>query len=370
MSDQRTDKKPRLHKHQETGLRYLLGQDKVLFETGVVIPRKLFDELKMGGLAERLEELSRIPENRGFDFPYACTTGVLRHKRGGADLVANARTERRRKKQAEAVSIVVQQQEEQKKVERQHNVFSSVFLVTAVMALVGAGSAVMSAYHTSAFLIYGGKPAWASAMTGIMLILFSGTAFTAARYFLNERGAVKLFGALFVAAGIAVIAYSMFSTLTVNFNQFKWKDDAQAAKTVETSEALAAHREQIRLIEEEVQNVAAEINRLEGEAGYWQSQSWRRYDEIIQRLNTLTEYRSTLQKQRVELVGQTPRLVEVETVSQETIYGFLAGLFKVKEEAMRFFVYVVPACLYDILAPFALSVVLLLADKKKRENRL
>jgi hypothetical protein len=238
-----------------------------------------------------------------------------------------------------------------------------------VMAIVGVGSAVMSAYHTSTFLYEGGKPAWASLMTGTMLILFSGTAFTAARYFFQERGAICIFGILFVVAGIAVIVYSMFSTLTVNFNQFKWRDDAEASTVIAGSEMLASHREQIRLLEEEIDAVADELAVLRGDADYWRTRSWARYDGIQEQLTGRSKYLNSLRERRGALVAETPRLVEVEAVSQETIYGFLAGLFSVGEDAMRFFVYVVPACLYDILAPFALSVVLLLADKRRKPPR-
>jgi hypothetical protein len=237
-----------------------------------------------------------------------------------------------------------------------------------VMAIVGVGSAVMSAYHTSAFLYDGGKPAWASLMTGIMLILFSGTAFTAARYFFQERGAICVFGILFIVAGLVVIIYSMFSTLTVNFNQFKWRNDEQAAAAVEGSEVLAAHREQLKILEEEIDDAVNEITVLRGEADYWRTQSWRRYDDIQERIAGRSEYLNSLRERYGSFVGETPRLVEVEAVSQETIYDFLGNAFKVKKDAMRFFVYIVPACLYDILAPFALSVVLLLADKRRKQD--
>jgi hypothetical protein len=237
-----------------------------------------------------------------------------------------------------------------------------------VMAVVGLGSAVMSAYHTSAFLYDSGKPAWASLMTGTMLILFSGTAFTAARYFFQEKGVLCVFGLFFIVAGLAVIVYSMFSTLTVNFNQFKWRDDEQAVVAVEGSEALAAHREQLRIFEEEIDDVANEITALRGEAGYWRAQSWRRYDSIQELLAGRSEYLNSLRERYGLLVSETPRLVEMEAVSQETIYDFLGNIFKVKKDTMRFFVYIVPACLYDILAPFALSVVLLLADKRRKQS--
>jgi hypothetical protein len=369
MADGVETKRPKIHKYSEINLRYLCGKDKVLFENGTVISRKDFDAQKnTDGAIKALLDRSPVsePQNCSYDWAYACTTGQLRKKKGEADLVAHTRTEKRRTKQTKELREAAAEAE--KKTAVRDYVFSSVFLVTLVMAVVGIGSAIMSAYHTTAFLFQGGKPFWASMMTGTMLILFSGTAFTAARYFFQEKGALAFFGWFFVITGLAVIAYSMFSTLTVNFNQFKWRDDEQAVAAVEGSETLSAHREQIRLLEEEIQSVSDEIGRLEGEAGYWRTQSWRRYDEVVQRLDNLTGYRRGLQEKRVELVGETPRLVDVEAVSQETVYGLLAGLFKVKEDAMRFFVYIVPACLYDILAPFALSVVLLLLDKRRKKS--
>jgi hypothetical protein len=122
----------------------------------------------------------------------------------------------------------------------------------------------------------------------------------------------------------------------------------------------------LQILEEEINSVSDEITLLRGEADYWRTQSWRRYDSIQEQLAGRSEYLNSLRERYGSLVGETPRLVEVEAVSQETIYGFLGNVFKIKEDAMRFFVYIVPACLYDILAPFALSVVLLLVDKRRK----
>jgi hypothetical protein len=364
MTDSTEKTRPKIHRHSGSGLEYLSGARQVLFETGVAMPRLDFDKVKNDeNFLERLDKAAQDPANRGFDWRYACSTGQLRRKRNRAGLAANVRTERRRAGQVRKVQEI--ESAEQKKAAARQYIFSSAFLVMVVMAIVGLGSAVMSAYHTSTFLYDGGKPAWASLMTGIMLVLFSGTAFTAARYFFQEKGALCVFGWFFVATGLAVILYSMFSTLTVNFNQFKWRDNEQAAAAVEGSGALAAHREQIRLLEEEMRSVSDEIARFQGEADYWRDKSWQRYDEAARQLAAGAERYRALRGSRMELTGEIPRLAEVEAVSQETVYGFLASLFKVKEDAMRFFVYVVPACLYDILAPFALSVVLLLADRRR-----
>jgi hypothetical protein len=225
----------------------------------------------------------------------------------------------------------------------------------------------MSAYHTTVFLVQGGKPFWTAVMTGTMLILFSGTAFTAARYFFKEKGAMTAVGGLFLAAGLAVIAYSMFSTLSVNYAQFTWQDNAAASEAAAENEALAAHARLLAENQAELDETAKELSRLEAEAEYWREKSWRRYDEYQTALSGLREKREAVRASRRNLEEATAGLVETAAASRETVYAFLARLLGLPEDAVRFFVYVIPACLYDILAPFALTVVLILTDRRRKE---
>jgi len=350
------EKKPTVHTHKGTGLKYLCGAKFVLFDTGIAIPRADFDKLEKGGLAERLDIYNNDPDKITYDFPYACTTGLLRRKaKRVIPPVVKA-----------SDNVLKPEPEIQKKTHARTFSFSSVFLVMVVMIVVGIGSAIMSAYHTSAFLIFGGKPKWTAVLTGTMLILFSGTAFTAARHFLQEKGMQKIFGFLFIAAGFAVIIYSVFSTVTVNFNQFKWRDDEKAVVAVADNETLAAHDRLLQGNREALDEVSARITKLEDDAEHWKTLSWRRYDAIQAQLAEAYESRTVLRNRRVELESSKPDLVAQAESSQETVYTFLARLLGLKEDIARFFVYVIPACLYDILAPFALSVVLLLMDKRRR----
>ena len=351
--------KPVVRVHETSGLRYLLGAEQVLFENGKTMTRELFDTLKDAD--NRIQEHFKLVIGPEYDWPYACSTGHLRRKRASPDLVASPKTERRRRRQAEATAA------EQKKEGARKFYFSSVFLVLAVMAAVGFGSAVISAYHTSMFLIQGGKPAWTAVITGTMLILFSGTAFTAARYFLQEKGLQRSFGFLFLVAGFVVIAYSVFSTVTVNFNQFKWVDDEKASVAVEDSELLAAHEKLLARSQGVLDDICAELESLEREAEYWRDRSWRRYDEIRARIVELQEVRREQRDHQIYLETSRPQLVTQAAQSRETVYTFLARFLGLPEDTARFFVYVVPACLYDILAPFALSVVLLLIDRRRKE---
>jgi hypothetical protein len=336
--------KPTIHTH-DSGLRYLRGKDTVLFENGVTISRKDFDENK------NLDEILKNGSS-GYDWRYACETGTLRRKK------------KRVKKPVQ--EEVKQEQKEEIPIEEaqpiQPSSFSA-FPVMAVMTLVGIGSAIMSAYHTSMFLYQGGKPAWTAILTGTMLILFSGTAFTAARYF---KGIQNVISGLFIVAGFAVIAYSIFSTVTVNYNQFKWVDDTKITMAVEGNEQLAAHERLLNDNRDALVEIGERITRLESEAEYWKTQSWRRYDEFQSQLVSARQERSLLRQRLIELETVKPELITLAGKSQETIYSFLARLLGLPEDIARFFVYVVPACLYDILAPFALSVVLLLADRWRR----
>jgi hypothetical protein len=358
--------KPRVHLHKDSRLHYLLGKENVIFETGIVLSRADFDATGSvpGSVMKLLSEAG--PEKRGYDYVYACSTGNLRRKKGIADLEVNPRTKRRRERQTRQANEAAAG--EQKKATIRQFVFSSAFLVMSVMAIVGVGSAIMSAYHTSTFLYEGGKPAWASLMTGTMLILFSGTAFTAARYFFQEKGALCIFGLLFIVAGLAVIVYSMFSTLTVNYNQFQWRDDEKTAVAVAGDEALAVHNRLLDGNRAALEEVNAEIARLETETGYWRALSWDRYDKFNTALIAASERREGLRAERIRLESETPEVAERAAASQDTIYTFLSRLLGLQEDVARFFVYIVPACLYDILAPFALSVVLLLADKRRKQN--
>jgi hypothetical protein len=368
------------------GLHVLIGRQKVLFENGVFIDRRSYEEWTAAGTIKKCaEDLRRDPDCGGFDYDYAAETGEVRRKPAPAKQPAKRRIAAPARKPPlpepkviapeppvpardgvfiPVPAVVRALPEVRREVPGEAGRFSSAALVAFVMAVVGAGSAVMSAYHTTVFLIQGGKPAWTAVMTGVMLILFSGTAFTAARYFFKEGGAVRFVGALFLAAALAVTAYSVFGTLSVNFAQFRAREDTAEEEAAAGSGALAAHGRILAENRAALDEAARELGRLEGEAAYWRERSWQRYDGYQAALASLREGRDRLREERKALEARSPVLAEAAALSRETVYGFLARLMGLPEDAVRFFVYAVPACLYDVLAPFALSVVLLLAERR------
>jgi hypothetical protein len=370
----------------------IVGTQKVLFENGVLIDRQDYkDWTGAGTIRKCVADLRHDRAYNNYDYAYAVQTGTLRKKpppprKIKPRLLPEKPTVeppppmtvtpkpvpvlpapvRATPTPVPALPTPVEAEVRYVRDEPRREPFSSALLMMLVMAVVGAGSAVMSAYHTTVFLTQGGKPPWTAVMTGVMLILFSGTAFTAARYFFTEGKTAAPVGVLFLTAGLAVIAYSVFCTLSVNYNQFKRQDDAAVSAAAAADEALAAHARLLAENQKELDELSHELMRLETDAEYWKERTWRRYDEHTAALTALRERRETARAERKALEAAAPRLAETAAASRETVYGFLAGLFGLPENAVRFFVFAVPACLYDVLAPFALTVVLLLADARRK----
>jgi hypothetical protein len=337
--------------YKDGPLEYLLGKTKVVFNNGQVATREEFDRWAADDILEQeLKRLEKQADRNGWDYKYAVSTGDLRKKRN----IAKSESTRQRRVREEWPT------RESKK--KRLPDFSSALLIEAVMLLVGLGGGVMSAYHTATFLIEGGKPVWTGWMTGVIMILFSTTAFTLARLL-----ATKL-SILIAVVGVSVVAFSMFSTVTVNFNQFKWKDDRSAVASVADSEALAAHRRLMLLNQEELARMDEEAKRLDAEADYWKNRSWAKYDQFVAEASAARRQRQELAARREELERSVPTLMEdaAESGAGSTIYALLSRLFRAQEDALRFIVYVIPSCFYDLAAPLALSVVFLLEDTRRK----
>jgi hypothetical protein len=352
--------KPKIHHNNDCGLDYLIGPTNVLFENGILISRENYTTWKNERtLVQHLEYLSDDQKANNYDYAYALTTGSLRKRKGTADLVANVRTEKRREKEIQKAEEVVI--EKQKEAAVRKYVFSSAFITEAVMILVGIGAALMSVYHTRLFLMES-KPVLVSTIIAIMFILFSASAFTASRYFFGMAGFTKVFGLIFLVAGLSVVSFSMFSTITVSYNQYT----SAAARIEERQQTINTNRLLLENNRIEQEATRHEIDRYEQEIDYYRTQSWRRADSLQELLIAAYQRLSTLRTEEADIIRETPQAILEETTEQETVYIFIARLFKVSVDLVQFLVYVIPAVFFDVISPFALSVVLLLEDNRRK----
>jgi hypothetical protein len=348
--------------HPVTGEKYIEGKNKIIMESGLLLTPSEFAQSTMMSKEEvgaLMQELSEREDRYRFDYKYALTTGVLRHFQKKAE--GNQRKSEESFPKTAENAAKLQKPKVQKKV-------SVVMIILLVMCVTGIMSACMSAYHSTKTLQLFGRPLFVGIITGTVMVMFSSTAFTAARWFWQEKGFVRGFSVVFLLLGVMVIAYSMLSTLTVNYTSWSKVETEEKLETVENSEELASYNRQVELKTEELNDLISEQTRLKEEAEWWKNRSWKRYDELSAQI---AENGEAVRKARSELntlISSKPQLSGKITEQKEDVFTFLSGFIKVQPKTLRLFMQAVPAMFFDIIAPFALSCAIYLAEKRKEEQ--
>jgi TM2 domain-containing membrane protein YozV len=250
-------------------------------------------------------------------------------------------------------------------------IFNARNIVFLAMLAVGALCIFTSARNTAAYLLLTGMDSLIAIMTGIALIVFSSTSFTAAQLFLAQKGAAKLFSLLFVIVGLLVITFSIFSTLSLNYSKFLDSEAIQAdiADKIEKRRSEIMAEYQASEVETEGQDVTQwtmqNIDRLLTMAEQ-SGESWNNSMRTV--MESAQSLASTEQEKR-QTIDEILENIYVETIPR-TFFGFMLGLHTLdKKYFFDFFMIAIPAIFYDIIAPLAMTVVLLLMGfKSKKEN--
>lgn len=344
--------------HPVTGEKYIEGKNKIIMESGIVLtPAEFAMTAKMSKeeVGALMQELSEHEDRYRFDYKYALTTGILRH--------FQKKPEGNQGKTAE-ISIKSVEKLQKPKVQKK---LSVVLIILVVMIVTGLMSACMSAYHSTKTLQIFGRPLVIGIITGTVMVMFSSTAFTAARWFWQEKGFVRGFAVVFLLLGIMVVAYSMLSTLTVNYTSWSKVEDEQKGEIVENSEELKAYETQIALKQSELDELTSEQARLKEEAEWWKNRSWKRYDELMEQINSNSADVKKARSELTDLIASKPQVSSKVVEQKEDVFTFLSTFIGVSPRTLRLFMQAVPAMFFDIIAPFALSCAIYLAEKKKEE---
>ena len=347
--------------HPVTGEKYIEGKNKIIMESGIILTPSEFVATTMMSKEEvgaLMQEMTDREDRYKFDYKYALTTGILRHFQKKPE--GNQRkSEENFPKTAENVANL-----QKSKVRRR---ISPALVILFVMCITGLLSALMSAYHTTVAMAIFGRPRLVGLVTGTVMVLFSATAFTAARWFWQEKGFVRWFAIVFILLGLMVIAYSMLSTLVVNYNAWSAIDTEQKEEVAGNSEELNAYNYRIQLKESELAELQADIDTLSAEADYWKDKSWRRYDELSNQLNAQRQKITDVRSELSELISGKPQAAAKAGNEKEDVFTFLSGFVRIQPKTLRLFMQAVPAMFFDIIAPFALSCAIYLAEKRKEE---
>lgn len=243
-------------------------------------------------------------------------------------------------------------------------------IVFVAMLAVGLLCILMSARNTASYLLLTGMDHPIAIMTGIALIIFSATSFTAAQLFLAHNGAAKLFSIFFIVVGMVVITFSIFSTLSLNYSKFI---DSDAIK-----DDIAD------VIEKRRSAIMAEFNASEGKAegqdiAQWTMQNMDRFLSLAEQqgaswnnsMRTIMETAQTLnsvEAQKRQSIDEILENIYIETIPR-TFFGFMLSLNTLdRKYFFDFFMIATPAIFYDIIAPLAITVVLFLMGFQRKEK--
>ena len=342
-------------KHPVLGINYIAGQKNIIFENGVIcapVELAASEMLSKEEAGAWMQELMSREDRYKFDYQYARTTGILRHYQKKPPVPSPAQTPKSVEK--------LQTAQVRRKI-------TPALIILLVMSITGILSAVMSDYHTTVANTIFGRPLVIGIVTGTVMVLFSATAFTAARWFWNEKGFARAFSTLFATLGVMVIAYSMMSTLIVNYDAWNKTAIEEKIETAANSEELLAFEANVKLKNEELDSLKSTEAALQEEAEYWKDKSWKRYDALQEQITDIRKKITDARAELSSLISERPQVASKAGEEKEDAFTFLSSFIKVSPRTLRLFMQAVPAMFFDIIAPFALSCAIYLAEKKKEE---
>jgi len=261
------------------------------------------------------------------------------------------------------------------------NIINARNIVFIAMFAVGILCIVMSGRNTASYLMLTGMETALAIMTGIALIVFSATSFTAAQLFLSTPGLTKLFSLFFVVIGMIVITFSIFSTLSLNYTKFV---DSEAIRD-DLADKIEKRRAEIIMEYNALVEIVSDAD--SPDVASWTMQNMERFLSLAEQqgsswnnsMNTILNAGRLLieteQQKRDNTVGSRQQSLDeileniyIETIPR-TFFAFMVGLNDMdKKYFFDFFMIATPAVFYDLLAPLAITVVLFLLGFRRKEQ--
>ena len=420
---------------EETNLHYIVGKTTVLFQNGIKLDRKAFENRVANHktVAMLLEEAKRTPESCNWDFKKAVQTTELVRLRAAKSTIVDPgiknqiraevrkavnlqekltvpspapKLERNVKfvapKAAEVRATPPDRPPEVPKTAlgRAKGFFSAPYTDIIIMILfVGALCLSMSVYHTDMFLLETGKTPLVAIIGAVAMVTFSASSYTAARHVFQDHGIGFLmrifFAGFLVIAGTATIAFSVFSTVHVSSEQFKAKQQtvtqvsiAADTKVVASAVLLDDKAQQITDANDQVKRYQAQVDTFFAamtrplptslveddpalkQAIYDRAVATRNYNSTRPLLEQAVTARTKLYDAKAAQSTAHENAIETAAHPAETTYQMVASKLGLSVPDLELVVYTVPAVFFDIIAPFAIAVVLLLKDRQKGIKKL
>ena len=409
VGDEKTSAYVSIRLDETTGLHYVIGKETVLFENGVRIARSSFDTRLRDNktTTDLILEARKDPANCNWDFKNACkTTNLTRLKHPIQPVKPTTETKVTEEKTVRAITEPKKDTVKEAAL-RVKGFFSAPHSdILAIATVVGIACACMSMYHAFVFLHdVNGKPSPVAFVTAFTMVLFAASAFTIARHLGSDRKigffSRLIFPPIFVCLGLGVIWFLVFSTITVNFEQFKARDTAKEAAFIENDTSVKTTNAALDTKDQEIANANADVARLTKQSDDWYAEymhplpnekqsedpaeqkkidarlavavnkrnvAYKNYTDSQKQLQSATDKRDALMRDKGALVTKTDVAVSTAKDKRETVYTVVSAKTGISETTLQFLVYVIPPTFFDVVSPVTLSVVLLLRDRRKDKS--
>lgn len=406
------------HYDEEAGLHFIKGNRYILFENGVIVARKDFDNRIANGktLSRLVMEAMQVPENCGWDYRHAVSTTYLERGKGGKkmEVTPDVPTVDIAMPKMEEPEVVPKETavEEQKENTAPDHAPSRVSAFVAFMkapytdiilmlSVVGVLCVAMSIYHTNRFLLDSGKLPIVAITAAVSMVIFSASAFTAARHIFADKGinflARLVFSAFLIVSGVFVIAYSVFSTTSVSYDQYRAKRDKIVEVAVTNDSGVKLNSERSSAKDASIAEAKSDVDQYTRDslnfysimtrplpqlavsddpavvessrravqtASSERSLATKNYDKVQARLDAAKARLQKLQDEKYSLLDEKSQVIQTVRESQSTAYKLVSDKLGIAEDTLQFIIYVIPAAFFDVVAPFAVAIVLLLKDRR------
>jgi len=257
----------------------------------------------------------------------------------------------------------------------------------------------MSIYHTDMFLIESGKSRLMSIIAAVAMVTFSATAYTAARHVAQDHGIglfMRVFFSLFlVVCGTSTILFSVFSTINVSYEQFDARQKETTSTVLATDITVSSSNARLDDKQKQLTNADIEVadytrdvanfyalmskpvptSAIEGDPAVQIAMNEkvaasRNYSRSQTKLEQARAKRDKLYADKEALATMKESAVTTAVALQKSAYSMVATKLGATEETIKFIVYVIPAVFFDIIAPFAIAIVLLLKDRRKGVEKI
>jgi len=297
---------------------------------------------------------------------------------------------------------IVESAKEKEKVGRVKAFFKAphtdIILMLVAIALL---CITMSVYHTYSFLVLSGKSHIVAFVASLAMALYSASAFTAARHVHSDDGigivTRTLFSLFLVLTGSFVIVFSVFSTTNVSYDQFEIRLTEKKMVAVESDEDVQAQRELLSSVDAEIARLDSDIERYEErladaykemnkpvpEISNAEDEAQRSVDNrnrarvlderylarkdytaIEKQLIAAKEERKAFVSQKATKIEEHAKEQKVAVAERKDAYDLVSSILGIERDTISFVIYVIPSAFFDVVAPFAFAVALMLNDRR------